>query len=399
MEFETLTLENMREVNVLEVIGNADKGGMENFLKNFISHLPKQKLNLTCICPYESEFTKALRNLGVNDIYIARIEDDPYWRSIQLAVEIGKLKKIDVFHAHMPKAHLLAGIAGSLLNKPVVATVHGMDITAHELGIARAVGSHLITNNQEAYIQAVAMGVPTDHLNLVRNGVDIDIFNPELKGNTFRNLINVPLSTPLIGFVGRLANEKGPDLFLKAAEFIHHERPDVHFVIVGEGDMKKQLEKLCFNMQLSPYVHFVKWQSNNWDVYPALDVLAHTSRSDGTSLVLLEAMACGVPTVAIGVGGVPEIVEHGSTGLLVNQWEGIAPQIIYLLENPKIRKAMGIAARLRVKEYFNVRTNTERTAGIINDIALAQNNRFKLPAHSYKNKKSDIKIPVRSMNN
>ncbi len=391
MQYETLT-GNIEEVNVLEVIGNADKGGMENYLKNFITHLPKQKLNLTCICPYESEFTRTLRNLGVKDIYIARIEDNPYWRSIQLTVEIGRLKKIDVFHAHMPKAHLLAGIAGSLLNKPVVATVHGMDITAHELGIARAVGSHLITNNQEAYIQAVALGVPADHLNLVRNGVDIDVFNPELKGTAFRNLLNVPSSAPLIGFVGRLAHEKGPDLFLKAAEFIHHDRPDVHFVIVGEGDMKKQLEKLCFNMQLAPYVHFIKWQSNNWDVYPALDILAHTSRSDGTSLVLLEAMSCSIPNVAIGVGGVPEIVEHGSTGLLVNEWEEIAPQTLYLLENPKIRKAMGAAARIRVKEHFNVKTNTEKTAAIINDIACKHANRFDLPDEILKRKNQKLKF-------
>lgn len=391
MQYETLTGDS-EEVNVLEIIGNADKGGMENYIKNFITHLPQQKLNLTCICPYESQFTRALRHLGIKDIYIARIEDDPYWRSIQLAVEIGRLKKIDILHAHMPKAHLLAGIAGNLLNKPVVATIHGMDITAHELGIARAVGSHLITNNQEAYIQAVALGVPADHLNLVRNGVDINVFNPELKGTAFRNLVNIPDSAPLIGFVGRLSYEKGPDLFLKAAEYIHHDRPDVHFAIVGEGDMKKQLEKLCLSMQLTPYVHFIKWQSNNWEVYPALDILAHTSRSDGTSLVLLEAMACGIPNVAIGVGGVPEIVEHGSTGLLVNDWEEIAPQALYLLDNPKIRKALGAAARTRVQEDFNVKTNTEKTAAIINDIASKHANRFDLPAEILKRKDQKLKL-------
>ena len=191
-----------RKINVVEIIGNADKGGMENFIKDFLIHLPKHKFSLTCICPYESKFTAELRRLGVEDVFIARIEDDPYWRSIQLAVEIGHLKKIDIFHAHMPKAHLLAGLAANLLNKPVVATVHGMDITAHELGIAKAVGSHLITNNQEAFVQALSLGISPDHLNLVRNGINTSLFTPESNGHAdLKNLIDVPDTTPLIGFV------------------------------------------------------------------------------------------------------------------------------------------------------------------------------------------------------
>ena len=118
--------------------------------------------------------------------------------------------------------------------------------------------------------------------------------------------------------------------------------------------MTKELDKLCLNLQLSDYVHFVKWQEANWNVYPALDILAHTSRSDGTSLVLMEAMACGVPTVAIRVGGVPEIVEHGTTGLLANDWESLAENILYLLEKPLIIQKMKKAAVTRIDTHFNV---------------------------------------------
>lgn len=366
-------------INVLEVIGNADKGGMENYLKSFIENLPPDRFNLTCICPYESDFTARLRELGVKDIYIARIEDDPYWRSIQLALEISKLKDIDVLHAHMPKAHLLAGLAGNLLHKPVVATIHGMDITAHELGIAKAVNSHLITNNQEAYIQAVAMGIPAGHLHIVRNGIDVSKFNTLNSGDSFRKMLGVSPTCTLIGFVGRLDHEKGPDQFLKIARMILNEKPDIQFVVVGEGAMTKDLDKLCLNMHLTGHVHFVKWQEANWNVYPALDILAHTSRSDGTSLVLLEAMASGIPTVAIRVGGVPEIVEHGTTGLLANDWESVAENILYLLEKPLIIQKMKKAAVKRVETTFNVKINTEKVGSILEYLALGQQNGFKVP--------------------
>src|SRR6478672_9203677 len=88
-------------VNVLEVIGNASFGGMEKYIMNFITHLPQDGFNVTCICPYESAFTNSLRDLGLK-VYVTPITDDPTWRSVQLGVEVNRLHKIDILHAHMP---------------------------------------------------------------------------------------------------------------------------------------------------------------------------------------------------------------------------------------------------------------------------------------------------------
>lgn len=360
---------NLPTINVLEIIGNADKGGMENYLRNFIAYLP-DGFRLTCICPYESEFTSLLRQLDAGSVYIAAIEDNPFWNSIQMAVEVARLHQIQVIHAHMPKAHALAGLVGSLTQKPVVATVHGMEITSHELGITRTVGSHLITNNQEAYLQALALGVSPLNVDLIRNGVDVSVFVPKENGADFRRSINVPVGVPLVGFMGRFEYEKGPDLFLKAAEHIHHQLPEVHFVMVGDGSMKEQLHLLCTRMRLDQQMHFVDWKTDNADLYPALDILAHTSRSDGTSLVLMEAMACKCPTVAIGIGGVLEIVENRSTGLLAADWEDVAIKVLHLLERPAILSSMGAAGRTRVERFFNVSTNTRRVAEVLQQQAI-----------------------------
>ena len=100
-------------VSVLEIIGTATRGGMENHIAGFLKNLPPDKFKVTCICPCESLFTKTLRELGVEDVYITPLADNPDWRSIQTAVEVARLHQVDVFHAHMPKSHVLAGIAGS----------------------------------------------------------------------------------------------------------------------------------------------------------------------------------------------------------------------------------------------------------------------------------------------
>jgi glycosyltransferase involved in cell wall biosynthesis len=215
------------------------------------------------------------------------------------------------------------------------------------------------------------MGVLAERVNLVRNGVDTSVFTPDRSGNELRNEINVPKGTPLVGFVGRLEHEKGPDMFLRAVDQVHQVRPDVHFVIVGDGVMRNKLEEMCAHLQLDKHVHFVGWRTNTVDIYPALDFLVHTSRSDGTSLVLLEAMSCGCPTVGLAVGGVPEIIENERTGFLAGagDWEGIAFRIIQLLDQPERVQGMKAAARNRVKEHFDVKTNTRRIAELISHIA------------------------------
>ncbi len=351
-------------INILEIIGNADRGGMENYLKNFITYLPGE-FRLTYICPYESEFTSYLRQLKTGNVYIAAIDDDPFWNSIQMVTEVARLHHIDIIHAHMPKAHALAGLVGALLKKPVVATVHGMEITSHELGVTKTVGSHLITNNQQAYLQAMALGISPIDVDLINNGVDTSVFRPEKSVMNFRETIQIPETAPVIGFMGRLEYEKGPDLFLKAAEYIHHQLPGAHFLMVGDGSMKDQLKALCTRMKLDQQMHFINWEANNAPIYPEMDILAHTSRSDGTSLVLMEAMACECPTVAIGVGGVLEIVENRSTGLLATDWEDVALKILHLLKHPETLKQMGISGRKRVEKIFNASTNTHKVGEVL----------------------------------
>ncbi len=367
---------NGRRINVLEIIGTASKGGMENYMINFIKNLPIDEFKITCICPCESLFTKSLRDLGVDGVFITPLADDPEWRSIQLALEVIRLHRIDILHAHMPKSHVLAGLAGSLAGKPVVATLHGMHVTAHELGVARAVKSHLITNCQETFFQALALGLPANRLNLFHNGVDIDAFNPKNSGRKFREALGLPAGGVLVGFVGRLEYEKGPDLFLRTAAFVIDTLPDVHFAVVGDGSMLKELEHTSAQLGLEDNIHFVDWLTDTAEAYRAFDLFVHTSRNDGTSLVLLEAMASAIPVAGLAVGGVREIIEDAHTGILfeANAVQELATGIISLLEQPARLKLMGEAGRKRAEEYFNVSKNTANTAELLGRLVLADKN-------------------------
>lgn len=360
-------------IHVLEIMANAITGGMENYVRNLVRLLPDEQFRVTCLCPYESPVTAALRTLGC-DVHVTRMDDDPPWRSIQTTVELIRGARVDLIHAHLPKAHVLAGLAGALTRTPAVATVHGMSVTTHELGITRTTGTNLIAVCQEAYMQALAMGVPDERVTLIHNGVDVRAFRPGTNPAGFRQTLDVPDDAPLVGFVGRLEWEKGPDQFLMMADFVHQELPKVHFVLVGTGSLRDDLARRIEDMGLADVVHMAGFWPEPAEVYPAFDVIAQMSRIEGTPLTLLEAMACGRPVAAIAVGGVLEVVENGSTGLITNpgDWQGVGERVIDLLNHPEQRKLMGEAARKRAEKMFNLRDTVRQTSELFERLVRAR---------------------------
>jgi glycosyltransferase involved in cell wall biosynthesis len=360
-------------LHVLEIMASAIVGGMETYVSNLLRLMPPERFRVTCLCPYESEITELLRSLGVA-VFVARMDDDPPWRSIQAAVEIVRNFDVDLIHAHLPKAHVLAGLAGTLTRTPALATIHGNSITTHELGIHRTTGTNLIAVCQEAYIQALAMGVPLDRVTLIRNGVDVERFCPSESARcAFRSSLDISAETPLVGFVGRIDAEKGPDQFLQAAQVVHAEVPDAHFVMVGTGHQYDRMVKLAGELGLGEVVHFAGLWPDTSQVYPGIDLLLQTSRIEGLPLSLLEGMACGLPIVALGVGGVPEIVEEGRTGTLAGpgDWRGVGQRAIDLLEHPARMKAMGEAGRRRAESQFDLRVTASQTMDLMDRLVHA----------------------------
>ena len=362
-----------RPIRVLEIIGNAVIGGMETYVLRLLGGLPAAQFSVTCLCPYESRYTAQLRDAGF-EVLITPIRDDPLWQSIQFTTQLIRSRGIEVVHAHLPNAHVLAGITSRLTQIPALATVHGMFVPALEVEASRLTGTHLTVVSQSAYMQALTAGIPAERLTLVSNGVDAELFSPRPRRPKFRAGLGIPDTAPLVGFVGRLAFEKGPDQFVRMAWFIRKDSPDTHFVMVGEGPMRDDIRSLIRELKLNDRVHLAGACSDMPAVYPEFDVLASTSRSEGMPLVMLEAMATGLPVVATEVGGVAEIIENGTTGWLarLNDYETIARLLTGMLANIEATRAMGRAARERVIHRFTLATSVERIAQVIRSLKSPQ---------------------------
>ena len=205
----------------------------------------------------------------------------------------------------------------------------------------------------------------------------------------FRRAIGVGPEDFLIGFVGRLAWEKGPDKFLKAAEYILQRRPEVHFAMIGTGAMERDLIAAAKRAGIDTRFHMAGlWRETNM-VYPSLDLMLHTSRADAMPLAILEAMASGVPVVAIGVGGVPEIIETGETGILVGtnewpgivseypgDWEGVAEAALALIGQPERLRRMSIRSVSRAQANYDIRQSAAMTSQIFRQMLRSPKDRL-----------------------
>src|SRR5689334_11360361 len=150
---------------------------METYVRNLIVNLPPDEFEVTVLCPFESAYTRLLREQGCT-VYIAPLRDDPPWRSIEMICSLMRKHRVNVIHAHLMNAYTVGALAGCLMSIPTVATMHGMSLHPQEISVARLTNSHLILVCGEAWSQAVAVGLPLESLTLIPNGVDLATYHP-----------------------------------------------------------------------------------------------------------------------------------------------------------------------------------------------------------------------------
>lgn len=354
-------------IHVLEVVGNAIVGGMETYVERLVEGLPRDRFAVTALCPFESTFTERLRARDV-EVLVTPMPDDPPWSSIQMACAMVKAGAIDLLHAHLPNAHVLAGIVGRLTGKPVLATLHGHRVGVLDLEVHRNAGTHLSVVCRQSYFHALGLGVSAGQLSCNPNGVDTDAFQPRRRPvDGIRTALGIPASAKVVGFLGRLSPEKGPEVFLRAALLAQARLVDTHFVFVGEGPLAPQLRESIARFRLEDRVHLAGLRRDVANVLNDIDVLVSSSHSEAMPLAVMEAMASGLPVVATRVGGVPDMIDQGDSGWLVapNDFEDISTRLQQILGTPGELARMSAAARRRAVDKMSLSDTVERMATLM----------------------------------
>jgi glycosyltransferase involved in cell wall biosynthesis len=366
-----ITVAGPARTHILQIVGNAIVGGMENYVVRLVERLPRDRFGVSVLAPFESRCTDQLREAGA-EVFITQVTDEPSWQSIQLATSLVQSRSVDVIQAHLPNAHVLAGLAGRLTNRPVLATIHGRAVSTLDIEVQKLAGSHLAVVCRQSYFHALGVGIDPRHVHFVPNGVDSERFRPlRVRDGALRTRFGIAPETPLIGFIGRLSPEKGPDLFLRMAVSVRAQCPTAEFILVGDGAMFGQLQTFARRFGIGDAVHFADSQSDMPAVFHELDLVVSSSLSEAMPLAVMEAMASGLPVVACKVGGIPDLVAHGLTGWLADKgdYETLAAHVVDLLENDAVRLAAGAAARERAVARMGLDRGIETTIRLFSQLA------------------------------
>jgi glycosyltransferase involved in cell wall biosynthesis len=277
---------------------------------------------------------------------------------VRLIREIRRLRP-DVVQTHTAKAGMLGRIAARSARVPTIIhtyhghTMHGYfprSIVWFFVRIERWLGrrtDRLITVGTRVRDELIAAGIGVAAQYVV---VPPGVPDPgPLPLDSARGLLDLPKDREIVTFVGRLTRVKRPDRFLEVAESIAASRPDTIFLIVGDGELRSDLES---RVDVAD-VRFLGWRPDVSSIYAASDLVVLTSDNEGMPVVLVEASIVGRACVTTDVGSASEVVKHGETGLVVStRVEDITAAALRLLGDPAMRQTFGANARERTLERF-----------------------------------------------
>lgn len=288
------------------------------------------------------------------------------WR---LARELARIQP-DIIHAHDPHGVAMAALAlslGPLPNRPRLVASRRVDFHLKRNAFSRwkyRAVDRFICASRAIQHMLVTDGIPERSTVVVHEGVDLAHIDaaPALD---IHQAIWLPPHVPIVGNVAALVPHKGQRHLVEAAAIVLREMPDVHFVILGEGELRETLERQVKHLGLEKHVLLPGFQANVLSYMKGFDIFAMTSLTEGLGTSVLDAMACRRPVVATRAGGIPEVVTPATARLVDPRDDrGLAREIMALLRDRASRDRMGAAGRAHIEANFTAERMVRETLAV-----------------------------------
>lgn len=382
-----------RPIKVIHMIGGGEYGGAENHIIQLLSSFPPGEVEGKVICFYRSSFAEVLREKGIEVIVM-----DQYHRfDPRIALGLRRIlqrEQPDILHTHGVRANFFGRIVARRLKTiKVVTTVHSVlhhDYNRWPIKLltyameysTRRLSDRFICVSQEIKQEVVDSGIPSSRVSVIPNGIDLNRFDSgrfdtDRRKARLKQELGLPADSFVIGTAARLRPVKGVHLLIEAAAELNKQSPDIysniHIVVIGDGPQRPELEELANRLGVSRHVHFPGFKENIIPYLTGFDCFANVSLSEGLPLAVLEAMACKIPVVASAVGAVPEVIEDGVDGILVEK--GSIPSIVKglsrIIANETLRKSLAEKAYEKVVNSYTTdvmsRKNLETYQELLED--------------------------------
>ncbi|HEY7025877.1 MAG TPA: glycosyltransferase [Candidatus Limnocylindrales bacterium] len=337
------------KIRVTEVMASGAGGGAQVSVQNLVTRLDPQRFDVEVISLSDGPAVRRLRAAGVTTHVVDELDDAS---AVSRVVDLFHDRPPEIVHNHMYRAEIVGTRAALALGEQglprpyIVSTIHSSRVRSDEdrALLRRLTPSmdRLIAVSRAIVAKLVAEGRTATQVDLIYNGVDLQRYEYTDACCTLPEEYGFAEGTPLVGVVARLEPEKGHKTLLEAWPLVLHRVPQAKLLVIGEGSQRATLEALAEDLDLlgercsgdrcvgtrrarpGAQVLFTGLRDDVPAVTAALDVAVLPSYREAQGLALLEAMALRRPVVATNVGGVPEMVQDGITGLLVPPRDPVA---------------------------------------------------------------------------
>lgn len=339
-----------------------DLAGLETMVRLLTKTLISKGIEVEVAClDYMGLAAHILIDKGAK-VYLLNRKPNIDWRLFPKLNKILQMQKIDLIHAHNATAWFYGTWASILTGVPIVYTEHDRSFPTP----LRLKYFHYFFGKYATAVIAVSKAVKGnlekyEHIKnakVIYNGIDPDLFKPaSIEEKVLKKKqLGLNKNDFVLGNVGRMDYWKNQRILIEILPDLKKISPQIKLILVGGGEEEGNLKKSAIKKGVKNDVIFLGQRSDVNQILKAFDIFVFPSLTEGLPLVVIEAMATGLPIVASHVGGIPELVVNGETGFLVSPTskEEIKETIIKLLNNPKLRKEMGQIARKRFETHFSL---------------------------------------------
>jgi glycosyltransferase involved in cell wall biosynthesis len=361
----------MTPLRVLHVITMLELGGAQRNTLDTVASLDRGRFAPGLACAVDGELVDEARALSSTELFFLphlRREVRP-WHDLRALTELRAVCRRfrpDLVHTHSSKAGILGRLAARAERVPItVHSIHGFGFGTHQPWPVRWVfltAERLAARSTTAFIavsqrnlnEGVRLGLfRAEQARVIRSGIDLDVFRAHAGGAALRRELMIPATAPLVVQIACFKPQKAPERFVALAAALAARVPEAHFLLVGDGELRPQLERQRAAAGLEKRLHLPGWRRDMPAVLDAAAVVTLTSRFEGLPRALVEALAASVPVVAMAVDGVPEVVHDGGNGFLVGAGDvsALTARVAEILHNRDVRARLAGAAGSGLEEF------------------------------------------------
>lgn len=326
---------------------------------------------------------RAIRNKAI-DLGVSRfveMEDrGPFdWQLVRRLLMLCREIKPVIWHGHDYKSDTLGWLIHRFYPMKLVSTVHGWGVPGRRVWLYHWIHrlclrgfDRVLCVSAEQLAVCRRAGIPAAICQILENGVDCQAFQPVVDRASPKQTLGIPSNRFVIGYVGRLSPEKNLPLLLDAARKLIERRPNVHVLMVGQGQEHQALAAHAERLGITHHVTFAGFAPDPQPYYSAMDAFVLLSRSEGLPNVLLEALAMGIPAICTPVGGIPAVITPDITGILIplnDLWATVAA-VQRLMDHPQFAASLGQNGRRHVATHYSFNRRMERLCTIYQDLIL-----------------------------